>query len=155
MEGLITAALIRPMTEEDLDDVEKLEQATFVEPWSQACFRQDLHRPHSLALVAVKDGRLAGYAVAWAEEELHVANIAVEPAFRRLGIGRALMQQLETFGRRRGVKSVYLEVRQSNTEAQAFYRRLGFVQTYVRRGYYSNGEDAVVMEKDIAAGQGQ
>lgn len=145
-----TRFTIRQMTEDDLDEVERLEREIFADPWSRASFRQDLCRQQSLALVAVDNNLVAGYVVAWVEGELHVANIAVAPKYRRKGIGRAFISRVEDFGSRLGAGSVYLEVRQSNTGAQAFYRNLGFVRTHVRKGYYSNGEDAVVMEKDIA-----
>lgn len=138
------------MTEEDLDGVERIEQKTFPEPWSRACFRRDMNRPTSLALVAISENEVVGYAVAWPEQEVHVANIAVTPEFRQQGIGRLLLERIEEFGRQAGARSVYLEVRKSNSRARAFYRRLGFIQTYTREGYYSNGEDAIIMEKDIA-----
>lgn len=142
------------MTEDDLDRVEELEMQTFPEPWSKACFRQDIYRPHSLALVAAAGNKVVGYAVAWLDarpaHELHIANIAVRPDHRRQGIGMRLVQAIEEYGRSAGAKTLYLEVRESNTGAQQFYARLGFVRTFVRKGYYSNGENAIVMERDLA-----
>ncbi len=145
------------MTEVDLDQVAKLEREIFPDPWPRTYFSRDVYRPHSLALVAVtrdegaggKTERVVGYAVAWVQGELHLANIAVAPAERRKGIGTALLAKVEEFGRELGASSVYLEVRESNVGAQAFYRRQGFVQTYVRPGYYANRDNAVIMEKDL------
>ncbi len=137
------------MASADLDQVMAIEQAVFPSPWQRSFFLCDANRPLSLALVAESAGRVAGYIVAWGGEELHVANVAVAPGSRRHGLGCALMRAAEQFGASTGATSVYLEVRRSNAGAQQFYRALGFVPTYVRQGYYENGEDAIVMEKDV------
>jgi ribosomal-protein-alanine N-acetyltransferase len=137
------------MTDDDLDDVVALEQAVFSDPWQRSFFRADLHRPDGLMLVAEQDGRLLGYAVAWGGEETHIANLAVAPGERRQGIGTRLVGEVTEFARRVGAESLFLEVREGNTGAREFYRRLGFVPTFLRRGYYRDGESAVVMERDL------
>jgi ribosomal-protein-alanine N-acetyltransferase len=148
----LRAALVtlRPMAKEDLDRVVELEQAIFPSPWQRSFFLSDMNRPRSLALVADDGGVVAGYVIAWGEDEVHVANIAVAPEFRRRGVGLALMRAVEESARNARANSLYLEVRRSNETAQSFYRGLGFVLTYIRQGYYENGEDALVMERDVA-----
>jgi len=140
------------MAKEDLDRVMEIENAVFPSPWQRSFFLSDMNRPHSLALVAELDGWIAGYVVAWGGEELHVANVAVAPEYRRMGIGLALLKAVMEFAGTIRAASLYLEVRRSNEGAQRFYRGLGFVPTYVRQGYYENGEDAIVMERDVAPG---
>lgn len=137
------------MTEDDLDEVVALERAVFSDPWQRSFFRADLHRPDGLMLVAERDDRVCGYAVAWGGPETHVANLAVAPDERRQGIGLRLMSEVSEFALRSGAESLYLEVRESNLGAQEFYRRLGFIRTFLRQGYYRDGESAVVMERDL------
>jgi len=140
---------IRPMTEDDLDQVMELENAIFSSPWRRSFFGSDIVRPAGCSIVAESNGRVLGYAVAWGTGEVHLANLAVAPTERGQGIGHRLMDEVFAFGRSHNVVSIYLEVRQSNTIARQFYARLGFVPVYVRKGYYDNGEDAVVMEKEM------
>jgi ribosomal-protein-alanine N-acetyltransferase len=92
---------------------------------------------------------VVGYIVAWGTEEVHLANLAVAPEQRGQGIAGHLLDELLDFARAQQAESVYLEVRLSNTIAREFYARRGFVPVYMRRGYYENGEDAVVMEKEL------
>jgi ribosomal-protein-alanine N-acetyltransferase len=79
------------------------------------------------------------------QDELHVLNVATDPAHRRRGHARALMQHAIRFGVEHGVRMVLLEVRRSNAAAIALYRQLGFTAMGVRARYYSNDEDAVEM----------
>jgi ribosomal-protein-alanine N-acetyltransferase len=142
---------VRAMTEDDLDRVLELENAIFASPWRRSFFKSDINRPQGLCIVAEKDGHVVGYAVAWGTEEVHLANLAVDPDLRRQGIATQLVNEVLDCARRNRAGSVYLEVRLSNTVARRFYAGHGFVPTYLRRGYYENGEDAVVMERDVAA----
>lgn len=139
----------RLMTEADLDRVLELEAAIFPQPWSRAHFEPVISSVNGCCLVAETDREFAGYAVAWSEgDEFHLANIAVRPGLGRQGIGSALMAEVFRQARERGMLTLYLEVRETNTGAIAFYRQHGFMVTGFRRGYYPGGETAVIMERD-------
>jgi ribosomal-protein-alanine N-acetyltransferase len=95
-------------------------------------------------LVALCDGRVAGFAVArrLAEAESELLNLAVHPAFRRRGVGRRMVETL-TAGH---PGMLWLEVRESNLGARKFYKSLGFCDAGCRPGYYpDSGEGAIVM----------
>jgi ribosomal-protein-alanine N-acetyltransferase len=102
-----------------------------------------------LSVVAEDGGVVLGYAVAWGTQEAHLANLAVCEDERGKGIGGSLLDEVVAFARRSKTESIYLEVRVSNTIARKFYAERGFVPTYMRKGYYENGEDAVIMERDV------
>jgi len=87
--------------------------------------------------------------VAWGGEEVHLANFAVAEGARRQGVGDRLIGEVFDYARRRNAQSVYLEVRVSNAAARKFYADHGFVPTYLRKGYYENGEDAIIMESEV------
>jgi|ERR1035441_3058356 ribosomal-protein-alanine N-acetyltransferase len=96
-------------------------------------------------LVAVCDGRVAGFAVARrvAEDESELLNLAVDPVFRRRGIGRRLVAELTSSHR----GALWLEVRESNIGARNFYESLGFHEAGRRPGYYpDSAEGAIVMK---------
>ena len=149
MRGIIFGMTIRPMTEADLDQVMELEKAIFPSPWRRSFFLSDINRSQGLSIVAEDEGVILGYAVAWGTEETHLANLAVSELERSRGIGGKLLDEVIAFARRGKAGSMYLEVRESNTIARKFYSERGFVPTYLRKRYYENGEDAVIMERDV------
>ncbi len=144
------------MTVSDLPEVLRIEVVSFGLPWTQDMFERELGRGTlSELLVARAPGSgtpppLVGYLCAWVvTDELHINNVAVDPRWRRRGVATALLQEVLSRGRAREARSAFLEVRASNTGAQALYRKLGFAPTGIRRQYYSHPiEDAVIMTRD-------
>lgn len=144
---------IRRMGESDLDDVLRIEQASFTTPWSRASFRNLLERRDADLWVAVLDGRLLGYAVVWyMADQAELGNLAVDPDARGRGYGSRLLEWALERARERGTVQIFLEVRSSNEAAQALYARHGFVSAGFRRRYYrAPVEDARVMRKKLSA----
>lgn len=141
---------IRWMKSKDLEEVLRIEKENFKFPWKKGYFDYDLRRPNTYCLVAEANNKVVGYLVAWeVAEELHLANISVDKNYQKKGIGTKLMNEIITIARLRDIKKIYLETRVSNIVAQKFYQKFGFKYSYLRKGYYSDGEDAWVMEKDI------
>jgi len=141
----------RPMEPSDLEEIMTIERASFSYPWSAGFFLQELRVPCARSLVAVVEGKTAGYVIYWLlPSEVDVHNLAVHPAYRRQGVGRSLLRAVIDDARRHGSCRVSLEVRKSNEAAQRLYQSLGFVAKGVRRGYYSDdGEDAVTMVLEV------
>lgn len=147
---------LAPMTIEDLDDVLVIERASFNTPWSRGAFRYELTQNRVARCLVVRVGpRLAGYLCLWEiGKEIHVTNVAVDPARRRQGLARFLLGSVFEDARRRGVDLIFLEVRPTNAEALSLYESLGFRVIGRRRGYYfDTGEDALVMEASLQAAQ--
>lgn len=91
-------------------------------------------------------GRIVGHAGLWfTSDEAHVTNVAVHPDARRSGVATALMLALADEAIKRGCVAWTLEVRVSSDGAQELYRNFGFVPAGVRKNYYENIEDAIVM----------
>jgi ribosomal-protein-alanine N-acetyltransferase len=113
--------------------------------------REELARPWSITLVAREAGvGVVAFVVAWrVADELHVLQVGTRDDRRRRGIGRALMDHVLAEGRRLGLRYALLETRCSNTAALHFYRSLGFSVGRLRKGYYSDGEDALEMMLDL------
>jgi ribosomal-protein-alanine N-acetyltransferase len=134
----------------DIAAVHALEQRCFPSPWRREFFESEVINPGRLNLVARRDGVIIGYLfAAWIVDEMHINKIAVDEGARRQGIALALMERCTAFAVEQGVTSIWLEVRQSNYEAQEFYHVLQFEAEYLRKGYYPDGEAAVVMTKDL------
>jgi ribosomal-protein-alanine N-acetyltransferase len=99
--------------------------------------------------VAIADGKVVGFAGLWmVVDEAHITTVAVDPQFRRNGIGRKLTKEVLARGKERSATCATLEVRASNESAIRLYEELGFIQSARRKGYYpDNKEDAIVMWK--------
>ena len=125
-----------------------LEGASFPSPWKVEFFASELNAVGRFNLVVVTtDGRLIGYLFTmYFLDELHVNKIAIDASRRRSGLARELMRRCFEFADANDLRTISLEVRESNGAARALYRELGFVESYVRPDYYPEGESAVVME---------
>jgi ribosomal-protein-alanine N-acetyltransferase len=142
---------VREMQLADLDGVMEIEGQSFPTPWSRRAFWSELTQNIYAHYIVVRiDGVLVGYGGMWVIlDEAHVTNVAVHPEYRRLGIGRRIMNELMDRARSRGAARMTLEVRRSNTGAQKLYEELGFVAKGIRKGYYADlKEDAIIMWKD-------
>jgi ribosomal-protein-alanine N-acetyltransferase len=134
----------------DVDEIHRLEHASFPAPWRRSFFDSELIASGRFNLVAKRQHVVVGYLFSmWFLDEMHINKIAVDASLRRQGIALAMMQRCLGFAAERGVTSMWLEVRSSNDEAQQFYAFLGFEPEYIRNGYYPDGEAAVVMMREV------
>ncbi|MEO0097079.1 MAG: ribosomal protein S18-alanine N-acetyltransferase [candidate division WOR-3 bacterium] len=141
---------VRWMRSKDLEEVLRIEKENFKFPWKKSYFDYDLRRPNTYCLVAEIDNKVVGYLIAWEiVDELHLANISVDRNYQKKGVGTKLINEIIVIARLREIKKIYLETRVSNIGAQKFYQKLGFKYSYLRKGYYNDGEDAWIMEKDL------
>ncbi len=141
----------RKATLKDLDKIQRIERVSFRNPYPTYYTKALIESLSDVSIVAEINDRVVGYVFARVEFGAvgHIITIAVDPAFRGLGIGKSLMIEALRLLRERGCRSVYLEVRVSNEPAINLYRKLGFVIKRRIRGYYKDGEDAFLMERQI------
>lgn len=147
-----TTVDVRRLSLQDLDSIERIENAVYPTPWSRSMFAGELAKPSSLSLGGFDpdSGRLVAYLIvsryvdAW-----HIMNLAVHPDRRRLGVASRLLDELFELTAGDPRRGYTLEVRVSNTTAIALYEHFGFESSGIRRGYYTdNREDALIMWKD-------
>jgi ribosomal-protein-alanine N-acetyltransferase len=140
--------VIAPMRSRDLNDVLIIERAVFPHPWSRRIFVEELAQRTSRSYRAAWVGtRLVGFAgQMYIDDEVHVNNIAIDPAWQGLGLGAAVLLDLVRTGLAHGARHLTLEVRVGNMPALALYKRFGLAPVGIRRNYYpETGEDALVM----------
>ena len=145
---------IRRARPADIPAIMAIEQECFVEPWDEEVFVQTLEWTPFFFFVTMADGRIQGFVVGCLENTGsavygHISNLGVTAAYRGKGLGRLLVARLERQFVLEGAEGALLEVRVSNTGAQEFYHRLGYREAFLLSGYYSNGEDALVMMRDL------
>lgn len=147
--GIVT---IRQMQPDDVRRVHKIEQKNFVMPWSIQVFSYEVkNNPHSLTLVAERNGTLIGYSVSYIiVDEMHLLNLSVDKKYQRQKTGELLLSINIDYAKKMKCLSITLEVRESNRAAIDLYHKFGFNQVGIRKGYYEpNAEDALVMSKNI------
>ena len=140
---------IKIFAPEHIAEAAEIERLCFSEPWSPEALLYMCKSPNTYAVAVMIDGRLAAYGgCEFVPPEANIVNIATHPDFRRRGCASALIDALEEFLSSKGVDSIFLEVRVSNTPARALYERKGFCTVGVRKNYYRfPTEDAEVMLK--------
>lgn len=168
---------IEPMRLQDLDQVRRIERASFPSPWPRNAYRReilnnararylvvrsldglgevDAHRtprfPFSL-LSFLNSGAsdIVAYAGIWIMmEEAHITTIATDPDYRRRGLGELLIVEMAKLAITEKVEQLTLEVRMSNEAAQMLYRKYGFSDGGIRPRYYSDDfEDALIMRSE-------
>jgi ribosomal-protein-alanine N-acetyltransferase len=113
--------------------------------WSAAECAALLEQPATIALMAPAGAPVGFIMISVASSESEVLTLAVVPGARRKGVGEALVVAAAGVATARGAETMYLEAAESNAAARALYTKLGFAEVGVRPGYYSGGENAVVM----------
>jgi [ribosomal protein S18]-alanine N-acetyltransferase len=132
----------------DLAVVARLEQEIFPDPWDTGGMDKLLGETASMAIVAELEGHIAGYAFCWMlEGQWEILNFAVTGSARRRGIGDRMMDELLEAAQTAGCREGFLEVRQSNDAAIRLYNKYDFETVGIRRHYYNDGEDALVMHR--------
>ena len=141
--------VIVPMRRAHIRKIMPIEQQVYPRPWTPQVFLEELEQARvgkRHYLVGTIGDELVGYGgLLYVENDAHVTNIAVDPMWRSRGIATELLLDLAWEANRRGCEAMTLEVRHSNVAAQQLYRRFGFVPAGVRKKYYENRDDAIVM----------
>ena len=141
---------IRPMQEEDLDDVMLIEERAYEFPWTKTIF-QDCLRVGYCCWVLERDHVITAYGVMTvAVGESHILNLSVNPDFQSMGLGKQLLSRLLEVAQDHDANMTFLEVRPSNFAAIKLYLSLGFDEIGLRRNYYPaklGREDALILAR--------
>ncbi len=143
--------VIRELKAEDAAAAAEIEYQSFPDPWSQNGILDTVSNPSTVCLLAEKAGKAVGYLFAYrAGDEAEIARIAVAGEQKRQGVGKSLMRTLEEIGKKKQIRRLLLDVRESNREARAFYEKMAFQKDGIRRGFYQDPpEDAVLMSREL------
>jgi ribosomal-protein-alanine N-acetyltransferase len=129
----------------------RLVEAGLEPSWTVDRIERHVRHDDSVVAAARVRNQLAGFAIMqYGDTTAHLNLLAVEPAFRRLGIGRALVQWLEKSAVVAGTFTVSLELRADNAVAERFYESLGYREVGRIRGYYQRAEDAIRMRRELS-----
>jgi ribosomal-protein-alanine N-acetyltransferase len=119
------------------------------EAWSREVMLLQLGMPTTFGLVHSLGGMILGRVVA---DEAEILTLAVDPGERRVGVGSALLSAAMHRAASLGASSMFLEVAVTNHAAQALYAAHGFTGAGLRRRYYTDGTDALILRSTLPAG---
>jgi len=142
---------LRSMRIADLDQVYALEAMIFKSPWSRQSFEHEVsHNSCSLPWVVADRDRIVAYSIVWLiADEMHIGNLAVDPAYQKRSIASWLLQNIINKAGKAKVRQITLEVRRSNSAAISFYKKFAFKIVGVRKNYYeAEHEDALLMSRE-------
>jgi len=142
------AAVVK-LTPDSIPDLTVIEEQCFgSEKWNEAMLKAEFANPLSEICGVIKDGRIIAYLSAQLIfDEAHIGNVAVLPDYRRRGLATKLLKHLFKRCAKAGINNFTLEVSVSNTAAIGLYAAHGFEEKGLRKRYYKNGDDALIMWK--------
>lgn len=137
---------IENIKEEYIDKVLEINSLSFKDAWCKTSFVKELENNFAHYIVAIKDNEVVGYAGIWIIlDEANIISIAVHPKYRGMNISCELMNGILTICKNNKVNSLTLEVRKSNLIAQNLYKKFNFIEEGIRKKYYPDGEDGIIM----------
>ncbi len=154
MKARSLSTTVEKMTNDDIQRVMEIEHASFSAPWSRQMFLSELSEAPFSSSYVVRENRsrrIVGYITFRVVfDDLSVMNLAVDPAYRKRGIGGELIRFAMRIGHTGGVRRATLEVRATNLAAQNLYKKFGFREVGCRPNYYSRPtEHALVFEYGV------
>lgn len=130
-----------------LNEIIPIEKESFTaNPWKYHMFLDAISNDINQGFVIKYENNVIGYIIVQAVKmEVSILNLAVKTEYRRKGYGRMLLKCVVDYYRSKKKDFIFLEVRTSNTRAQLLYKAMGFIQVGIRKQYYENKEDALVL----------
>ena len=142
---------IRDMELGDIDRVMEIESKTFIAPWKKEEMLYEFNgNQFSNMAVILSDNLIVGFYDYWVTfDSATIAQIAIDPAYQRQHLGSKLMEEILKDATAKKVRTITLEVRKNNEKAVKLYQKYGFKQILIKEKYYSNGDDALYMIKEL------
>ena len=128
-------------------EISLIENRIHRNPWSKEQIKESFQNKNNLAIGTFNQDELIGYCfMLIAQTEAEILNIATDINFQRKGLGETLLKECFERLKSHKVKNLFLEVRQSNHAAKNLYSKMGFKTIGIRKNYYSDNEDASMMQ---------
>ena len=142
---------IRPMTQNDCEQVAAIEAVSFSMPWSLKAFTDTVEKDNFRYFVAEEAGEILGYCgFLFVLDEAEIPNVCVKSSARKQGVGKKMMNEMIEEAKKLGISTLFLEVRESNVAARALYKSLGFAEDGIRKNFYEQPvEHAILMSKAL------
>lgn len=142
--------IVRELTLSDLDEIEKIEMSLYKDPWNKEAYIRDLENDIAFNYVLVHDDVILGYYGFWIMfDNIDITKVSIRKELQGKGLSNILMQDLFSRTSNLDINTITLEVRVSNNKAINLYKKYGFKEISVRKKYYSDLEDALILQKEV------
>ena len=142
---------IRDFVLQDIERIMEIESVTFKAPWKrdEMLYEFNENKFAHLAVITV-DNYIVGFYDYWVTfDSATIAQIAIDPRYQRQHLASSLMEELLKDAKAKKVRTITLEVRKNNEKAVNLYQKYGFKTSLIKDKYYSNGDDALYMTKEL------
>ena len=130
----------------DLNAIANNLEIEFDNFWNYNILKQELENTNSIYIVAKIEGEIVGFGGIWKSiDDVHITNIVVKKSKRHLGIGTKILERLIEITKELNFSSITLEVNEHNINAIKLYEKLNFKNLGIRKKYYNNSDDAIIM----------
>lgn len=141
---------INKMNIDDLNKISPVLLKEFDDFWNYNIFKSELENENSKYVVAKNNDEIVGFAGIWISiDEAHVTNIVTKKDLRKNGIGSTLLEELINLSKNLNLVSITLEVNENNLDAIKLYEKFGFEKLGIRKKYYNNTYNALIMTKKL------
>lgn len=141
---------ISKMNIDDLNKISPVLLTDFDDFWNYNIFKSELENENSKYVVAKNNDEIVGFAGIWISiDEAHVTNIVTKKDLRKNGIGSTLLEELINLSKTLNLVSITLEVNENNLDAIKLYEKFGFEKLGIRKKYYNNTDNALIMTKKL------
>ena len=138
--------IFRKGTQEDINQIANLEKNIFSDAWTVKSLQDTFEQKQAFVTVAELEGKVVGYCIIYYVMEVgEIARIAVGEKVRRHGVGRKLLDYTCQCCRDKKMERLFLEVRESNMGARAFYEKYGFAEDGIRKNYYEHPKEHAIL----------
>lgn len=150
MQGInLNEIKILPLDVKNVDDVISIQNNLNIHILSKENILNDINNSNFKCIVAVYNKEIIGYISFSCIFDIEIESVLVKSSYQRQGIGTLLLNYIFKFAKENKISNVFLEVRKSNIGAISLYRKLGFSNISIRKKYYENSEDALILKKEI------
>ncbi len=141
---------IKKMSNEDIIPSLELEQTHNIHILNNEILNSDLKMDNYYYIVAKIDEKIIGYAgISFVLDSADLISIVIDKKYTNMGIASLMLENIYNFCMKNSIKVILLEVRKSNIPAQNLYTKHNFKQISIRKNYYDNIEDAIIMKKEL------
>ena len=141
---------IKDCIKENIDTVYEIDKTSSCYNWTKSMFLEELENKNSFFKVLFLDNTLIGYIIYHIVlDEAEILNIVIDNMFKRKNLGKYLLEQTINEISKQNIKTIFLEVGEKNIPAINLYLKFGFEQYGIRKEYYKNKENAILMKKAI------
>lgn len=142
--------ILNKMTLQDLENIKDILKSDFDNFWNYNIFKNELNNPNSIYIIAKLNSEIVGLGGLWQSvDDIHITNIVTKIDKRNYGIGSKILENLIDISQKLSYNSITLEVNEHNINAIKLYKKYNFQELGIRKKYYNNTDNAIIMTLKI------